>query len=253
VIEHEFPESWYELADPNQFWMRWRSLAFVAQLRSIGVALDRELRVLDVGAGNGALRSQLEATTRWRIDLCDTNPAVREHRIPGRGGEWVYDVASRDESRLASFDAAILFDVIEHADDPVSLLGDAAAHVRSGGWIFLNVPALPTFHSGYDRAVGHRRRYTRQSLRTEVERAGLRVHDLRYWGFAMVPMLIARWAVQRGEPRDEPERQRWIRGGFQSPNPSIERLLHGIAEAETRWLAPAPIGTSVLCAATRRD
>jgi len=244
----EFPESWYGLADPSQFWMEWRLLAFLAQLRALRMNFEAPLRVLDVGAGNGALRAQLEAATRWTIDISDTNPAVSHHCIPGRGEAWIYDVSERAAERLGRYDAVLLFDVIEHTDAPRTLLRDAAAHLQAGGWLFVNVPALPAFHSGYDRVVGHRRRYTRHSLRAEFEAAGLRVLEVRYWGLAMLPMLVARWLVQRGEPRDAAQRRHWIRSGFEPPARSVDRLLRLLARTETRWLSPAPCGTSLLCA-----
>ena len=244
----EFPASWYGLADPTQFWMEWRVLAFLAQLRSLRIDLDAPLRVLDVGAGSGALRAQLEAATRWTIDISDTNPAVKAHCIPGRGDAWIYDVAQRSAERIGHYDAVLLFDVIEHADAPVTLLRDAAAHLKPGGRLFVNVPALPAFHSGYDHAAGHRRRYTRRSLRREFEAASLRVLEVRYWGFTMLPMLVARWLVQRGKPRDAAEGERWIRSGFEPPVRSVDRVLRFLARTETRWLSPAPCGTSLLCA-----
>jgi 2-polyprenyl-3-methyl-5-hydroxy-6-metoxy-1,4-benzoquinol methylase len=90
--------------------------------------LDAPLRVLDVGDGSGALRAQLEAATRWTMDISDTNPAVSAHCIPGRGEAWIYDVAER----IGRHDAVLLFDVIEHADAPATLLRDAAAHLQAG-------------------------------------------------------------------------------------------------------------------------
>jgi hypothetical protein len=178
------------------------------------------------------------------MDISDTNPAVSAHCIPGRGEAWIYDVAER----IGRHDAVLLFDVIEHADAPATLLRDAAAHLQAGERSFVNVPALPVFHSGYDRVAVHRRRYTRRSLRAEFEAAGLRVLEVRYWGLTMLPMLVARWLVQRGDPRDAAEGERWIRSGFEPPARSVDRVLRFLARTETRWLSPAPCGTSLLCA-----
>jgi SAM-dependent methyltransferase len=250
-IREEFPESWYELADPSHFWMEWRVWAFLEQLRALGFRPDDELAVLDVGAGNGALRAQLEASTRWRIDISDTNPAVESHCLPGRGESLLYDVAERAPARVDRYDVVLLFDVIEHATEPIALLRDAAAHLRPGGWLFVNVPALPAFHSRYDRIVGHHRRYTKRSLAAECETAGLRVVDTRYWGLLLLPVLVARWLVHRGEPRDAAERERWIRAGFEPPSRGVGSVLRFLARLETRWLAPAPLGTSLLGASRR--
>jgi SAM-dependent methyltransferase len=247
-LEQEFPESWYGLADPSHFWMEWRVWAFLEQLRSLGLSLDDALAVLDVGAGNGALRAQLEAATRWTIDISDTNPAVRNHCIPGRGESLLYDVAERAPERVGRYEVVLLFDVIEHALEPSALLRDAAAHLRPGGHLFVNVPALPAFHSRYDRIVGHHRRYTRKTLRADFERAGLRVVDNRYWGLLLLPVLVTRWLVHRGEPRDAEERERWIRDGFEPPSRAVGGVLRALARLETQWLAPAPLGTSLLCA-----
>src|SRR5574341_1547195 len=56
-----------------------------SQVRDLGLLLDRPLRMLDVGAGAGVLRDQLEARSAWTVDIADLNlPALRQARR-GRG------------------------------------------------------------------------------------------------------------------------------------------------------------------------
>lgn len=88
------------------------------------------------------------------------------------------------------FDLAILMDVLEHVDDDASLLKESASHVKSGGFIFVTVPALPWLWSSHDIYLNHYRRYSLSNLKKliqGVETVGL--VSLHYFFFS--PLLIA--------------------------------------------------------------
>ena len=149
---------------------------------------------------------------------------------------------------VGAYDAVLFFDVLEHIDGPVSFLAVLRRHLRPGGHLLVNVPAMRSLFSGYDVAAGHLRRYDAASLRAEIEQAGLDVRDVRYWGLTLVPLLLLRKALLRG--RSGPE---VIREGFQPPAAWAHRVLLGLMHAETALVARPVVGTSLLAAARRRD
>jgi SAM-dependent methyltransferase len=91
----------------------------------------------------------------------------------------------------ADYDAAVALNVLEHIPDDVAALRSFARLVRPGGAVVLIVPAFPIGMSKFDLAIGHQRRYRKQSLRAALESAGLRIDALRH---VNGPGLIA-WIV----------------------------------------------------------
>jgi SAM-dependent methyltransferase len=235
---------WYLYASSDHFWFRWRLAALRGLLRRLALPLDDPLRVLDVGCGAGVLVSQLERVTRWIVDGADLNMPALERAPHGRGRYLYYDVTEEDEERIGTYDVVTLFDVLEHIHETQPFLAAVARHLRPGGILLLNVPALQRFHSPYDEAVGHLRRYDRRSLAGEIEEADLEIVEQRYWGFSMLPLLALR-AVRLRLSSTGPV----IRRGIEPPAGWLHGVLSAIGELETTiWKRPW-LGTSLLLAA----
>jgi SAM-dependent methyltransferase len=244
----DFPDEWYSLASADHFWLRWRLEAARAQMRAVDLAEAQALRGLDVGGGTGVLRQQLESFTAWQIDITDLHPAAVSQARHGRGRSLRYDIREERADMVGAYDVGLLFDVLEHVERPVSFLAALGRHLRPGGHLLVNVPAVPALFSGYDVAAGHLRRYDPATLRADIEGAGFEVRDVRYWGLVLVPLLLARKALLRG--RSGPE---VIREGFQPPRPWVNRALIALMRAETALFARPPLGTSLLAVARKRD
>ena len=247
VRESAFPGEWYGLSDTAHFWFRWRLAATLRLLRDLGIDLTAPLRCLDIGSGAGILRDQLEASTGWTADTCDLNAEALRRARPGRGRTLYYDVL--EQSLGAEYDVVLAFDVIEHLEPVRPFLSSAVAHVRPGGHLLINVPALEWLYSAYDTSVGHERRYDRRSLAREVEGLDLEVRQIRYWGFLLVPLLMLRkgaLAFHSRRPEDV------IRTGFRPPGRLANTALWGLGRVESALLGGRPpLGSSVMLAGRR--
>ena len=92
------------------------------------------------------------------------------------------------------FDSIIMEHVLEHVDDPLALLARVKTWLAPNGKLFLGVPNGNSIHrlvavkmgmldhqcqlNARDYALGHRRVYTPQALKSSVEQSGLKVIEI---------------------------------------------------------------------------
>lgn len=244
--ENPFPQEWYGIATAEHFWMDWRLRAFLRLLGGIGVRLDTPLRGIEIGCGAGTLRRQLEERSAWTVSGADIDRATLESNLALRGETLLYDVHDRRGEFEGRYDFVVLFDVLEHIEEPAAFLRDCLFLAKPGGWIFINVPAFESLRSEYDEAVGHLRRYDRAMLEAALRAAGAQPRETRYWGLSMLPLLIARRQVLKGAPREE-----IVRRGFVPPGRMANAALRSVGRLETAILSRPPAGTSVMAAAVK--
>ena len=240
----DFPTEWYEANSEDHFWFQWRARAAAALISRLGLPAGQALRVFDVGCGTGITARQLARTTSWVFDGADLN--VEALKRCGGGLERVlyYDVLEKREEFRDRYDIAILFDVIEHIEEPKPFLEAVFFHLKPGGILLVNVPALMSLFSVYDTVAGHYRRYDRPMLAAEFSGLDVSVVDQVYWGFSMVPLLMARKFVLRGETSEA----QTIRTGFVPPSPAAHALLKRVMAAESSLVSRPPFGSSLLAA-----
>ncbi len=137
--------------------------------RRIGPYLGRA--VLEVGAGNGNTTRVLcdGAADRW---VClEPDGVLAEQLIVSIGdgelpGCCAVKVGTLDELATHDrFDTILYIDVLEHIAADRAELARAAHHVRQGGHLVVLSPAHQWLFTPFDRAIGHHRRYTKQTLR----------------------------------------------------------------------------------------
>lgn len=247
VSASDFPEEWYEITAEGHFWLEWRFRAFLNQLDALGVPRDAAWRGLDVGCGHGVVRRQIERHTAWTTDGADLNRNALGQNDTQRGEALLYNVHERRPELAGAYDFVVLFDVIEHIEKVGEFIESVLFHLRPGGWLFVNVPALDRFRSTYDTVVGHLRRYDKPMLSRELLAHPLEMRDLRYWGFCMLPYL---WVRKVMAPRDASIAQ-VIEKGVLPPRPWMNNWILRIMRAETAVLKNPFVGTSLLCAAVK--
>jgi SAM-dependent methyltransferase len=137
-------------------------------------------RLLDVGCASGLFLG-IAAQAGWQVTGLE--PAAELYpravqRLAGRGR--VYPLTLEQARLEDSFDAIVLWDVLEHVASPRAFLATCASLLSPGGYLFLNVPDLDTLQA---RVLGsrwplllaeHLNYFNRPSLRLCAEEAGLR-------------------------------------------------------------------------------
>jgi protein-L-isoaspartate O-methyltransferase len=141
--------------------------------------------VLEVGAGIGVNTEVLAETTdgRWvclepdRTLANRLRQSVQNSRHARRCEVVVGTLADLDPDEL--FDAILYIDVLEHVEDAPRELAQAYAHLKPLGALIVLAPAHQWLFTPFDEAVGHYRRYTKQTL-ASVGPAELHVERLIY-------------------------------------------------------------------------
>ncbi len=211
----------YELED--SYW--W----FVARRRLVRSLIGRHagsspLKILDAGAGTGALMSSL--ADLGEVWGCDISPeALAFCRQRGLENLVECSVEHLDFPDNA-FDVLTGCDVIEHVEHDDQALCEFHRVLRPGGIAILTVPALQWLWSPHDEALNHLRRYHREPLRRMLQTAGFEELRLTYVTSFLSPLM----AIHR----------LWMRivgGGVRktgiTPLPyGLDRLFRAIQELE---------------------
>jgi SAM-dependent methyltransferase len=157
--------------------------------------------ILEAGCGWGTNLEALEAAG-YQITGLDVSRQMLD--CLDRDGRRLIeaDLTQRLPEGLPTFDCVLALDVIEHIDDDCQALQQLGRLLNPAGRLIVSVPALPELFSEFDEVQGHHRRYTAESLRGSVERAGLLVEDIRWWGQWMVRPLRGRKSARRRRPGD---------------------------------------------------
>lgn len=158
---------------------------------------------LEVGSGLGHYAADWAAAGVPRWTASEADPGRLAHLRARFAGHPV--VAVRELSvpiaETAGHSAVVAYNVLEHVPDDVGALRDFAGLLRPGGRVVLVVPAFPSAMSGFDRAIGHQRRYRRRTLRAAAEGADLRVEVLHHVNcIGLLGWYVAVKAL-RGRPR----------------------------------------------------
>lgn len=146
-------------------------------------------RVLEVGCGTGNFTTLLAASCS-EVVAVDLNPVFVQRAIARLKSQPHVSIRVADATTQPwpqAFDTIILLDVLEHIDDDVSLLRRLRHSLTANGQLMLKVPAIAALYNGLDQAVGHHRRYSRQTLQTVLSQAGFATSELWSFNLAGIP------------------------------------------------------------------
>jgi SAM-dependent methyltransferase len=141
--------------------------------------------VLEVGCGPGLILAAFHRRG-WHVFGIERNQAVAEAACRNLGLE----IVSTPVEALpvdARFDLIIMFQVLEHISEPVALLRECARRLAPDGRVIMNVPNLSSWQSRFAGpkwlhldAPRHLVHFTPQTLAATLERAGLKLTDMRF-------------------------------------------------------------------------
>jgi len=235
-------DRWFDIASLNHFWIRRRFEVFQ---RFCGKLISSAGELAEIGCGHGLLQRQIELRYGRGVTGFDLNDFALKHNLSEQSSIYCYDIFQRAPALEGRFEIIFLLDVLEHIEDEDGFLSALLFHLAPRGQLIINVPAGQWAYSGYDRAVGHVRRYGTKELRAVALRNSLQIKDWTYWGMPLIPTLLIRrlWQLRS---RDE---SNIITTGFDPGSPWINRTLLDLSRLE--WIPQKLLGTSLMAVLKR--
>lgn len=199
--------------EDRHWWYRERRNILARELRRIpapGLALD-------IGAAGGGNTRVLRAAG-WRPLALEYAPtaAVAARQ---RGLDVLRGDAREIPVQTGALDLVTAFDVLEHIEEDYLAAAEITRILRPGGTALIAVPADMALWSAHDEAVGHVRRYTRETLTSVIVKGGLVIEDLWSWNVLLRPVVGLRRRSSTGSDLDD-------------VNPAVNTALRAVITAE---------------------
>ena len=233
-------------AEREHFWFH-GFRRFVAPLIERAAGGRQTLYSLDCGCGTG---NNLALLRRYGhavgIDLTFSGLKYATSR-----GDRSVAQASATELPFAgeTFDLVGSFDVIYALPDAAekAAVAEMFRVLKPGGFLVLNVAALPALRGNHSVLGGEVRRYTRRRLRWALERGGFTIERLTYTNFSILPIVATTRWLQRLAGHKESSRE------ISVPPAPVNVALTAVLAIESLALrvVDMPLGTSVLCLARK--
>lgn len=146
--------------------------------------------VLDIGSGQGEFARHLHRTmpelTIWGVEYSAAGVArasamatAEGSAVSFRQADLLQPVELAEGQPAASY--AVCSEVLEHVDDPVTLMRNARSLLAPGCRVVITVPGGP--RSAFDRHIGHYQHFTAAKIRGVLSEAGYEVDRVLRAGF----------------------------------------------------------------------
>jgi len=237
---------------PSWYWWFRNRIDFATQLLKKTHCL--RYKWLDLGCGPGGMTAELAKSLR-KNKIIATNTSIYgiegditlSDKLMAKGiTPLAINLENSTPALPNDFDLFTAFDVLEHLQNPDTLLKhifDASSKNAVG---IITVPAMPILWSKWDREMNHYRRYTRELLIQQLTAAGFEVCQCRYiFNWAFFPALIRKVILAR---------QKQINHEFPKSGLFLNKVFYLISHVE--WVFyqfGLSFGTSVIALVSKKS
>lgn len=221
--------------DSTHWWYRARRDILADYLTRYG-KLPGQARILEIGCGTGHNLPMLASF--GTVDAIEIDPAAREI-ASARLGKPVQAAPLPELPGIerGAYDLIAVLDVVEHIEDDVAALAAMKSCLKPGGKILIAVPAHQWMWSAHDVVNHHHRRYSKGTLVTAIEKAGLKPRKLTYFNSLLFPLAAAARIAGRLSGRDDSD---------DSPPPApLNKVFEAIFRLERHLVGRAPMTPGV--------
>ncbi len=157
----------------------------------------------------------------------------------------VNDMKFKDES----FDFIACFDLLYHKnvkDDDLALK-NLYKVCKKDGKLLLTDSASKILFGRHDLALGGKKRYNKNELKSKIEKAGFKVERISYYNFFLFPFVLIKRKLNiifNKTPKSDIKKENFI------INYTLEKITS--FEAKLLNITNFPIGVSLVCIATKK-
>lgn len=182
---------------PEDFWYKGKN-KLIDDLMSKISCRRTKLKILNLGAGTGDdLKILNKYGDNYVVDIdkkaldCISKSLCVEKRLAN-----ACDLPYKDNF----FDIVVSFDVFEHIEDDKGAVSEIYRVLRKNGVLLFIVPAFQFLFCGHDKAMGHKRRYDKKTLKKLLY--DFKNVKLYYWNsFLFIPLATAKLAGKNSKPK----------------------------------------------------
>lgn len=182
-------------AESSHFWFACRREKICQVFKS---HVNIKARILEIGGGTGYIAEKLNLLG-YGIEVSDIASNGLFYS-KNRGLQKLYQFDLFNPPFKEAFDVICLFDVLEHLEDPNKALMKIKTMLKPGGQIILTVPAHNWLWNRDDVISGHKKRYTKKTLKQAFFHSGLKPISISYFFIFILPFLFLRTLTQRASP-----------------------------------------------------
>ena len=143
----------------------------VAALRGLNAA-----QILDFGAADGFFAEKIRDKTGCRLTCVEIDKAQLECCAQ----KGFQTAKTLDAVADSSVDLIYSLNVLEHIEDDAAVFADFYSKLKSGGVVFIYVPAFMALFSALDVKAQHVRRYSKKELLGKMRAAGFKIKTCEF-------------------------------------------------------------------------
>jgi SAM-dependent methyltransferase len=188
-MEIEYEKRYHEVEIEN-----WWFVSRRRYLLDVLKQAPKDSVILDIGCSSGIFLKDLELLgfkmeNLFGIDISEK--AIANCKNNGIKNAFVMDAQKID--LLVKFDIIVASDCLEHLQDDTQAIRNWYELLKTGGKLYVFVPAFQSLWSTHDEVNMHYRRYTNKELKNKLESEKLTILKSSYWNFSLfIPLYVFR-------------------------------------------------------------
>ena len=192
----------YQISEQTNNWRRIIKEYGNIKRRKAIETYQRDGKLLEIGCGTGGFLRELSNSGRWELSGIEPNRAAASYAREHTNAKIIQARLSDVRLENESFDAVVLWTVIEHLSKPRQDLEIIKSLIKPKGWLFFSVPNMESidrwifrqYWSGWD-LPRHLYIFPRQAIHEGLHSLGFRIvaercistsynaigHSLEFW------------------------------------------------------------------------
>ena len=244
-MEIEYEKRYHEVETDN-WWFVSRRKYLLDVLKDA----SKDSVILDIGCSSGIFLKELEKQgfkieNLFGIDISEK--AIENCRSNGIQNAFVMD--AQRITLPEKFDIIVASDCLEHLEDDTQALKNWYGLLKTGGMLYVFVPAFQSLWSKHDEVNMHFRRYVSKELKDKLTSEKFTVLKSSYWNFFLfIPLYLFR-KIDAVLSRNKKKEGQIIDGKL------VNVILLKLLLFENRLLKHInfPFGVSTFCIAKKKD